>query len=98
MSSLVDFLDINEEFININGKPQVMIIDPPRAGMHPDVVKTVINAAPEKIVYVSCNPKSQAHDIAMMKDYYQIAECQPVDMFPQTHHVENVILLKKIQQ
>lgn len=89
---------LNEEFININGKPQVMIIDPPRAGMHPDVVKTVINAAPEKIVYVSCNPKSQAHDIAMMKDYYQIAECQPVDMFPQTHHVENVILLKKIQQ
>ena len=81
-------------FIKEHGKPEVMIIDPPRAGMHPDVVKVIMEAAPERIVYVSCNPASQARDLAMMSTMYEITAVQPVDMFPHTMHVENVCALK----
>jgi 23S rRNA (uracil1939-C5)-methyltransferase len=78
-----------------HGKPDVIITDPPRSGMHEDVVKSIVEAAPEKIVYVSCNPATQARDIALMSDQYQVENIQPVDMFPHTHHVENVVLLRK---
>lgn len=84
---------LNEEFIATHGKPGVIITDPPRAGMHEDVVKVILKAAPEKVVYVSCNPSTQARDLALMQEYYTIAKTQPVDMFPQTAHVENVTLL-----
>lgn len=90
-----DMKDIlTSEFIAEHGKPEVMIIDPPRAGMHPDVVKVILEAAPERIVYVSCNPASQARDLAMMSDKYEITAVQPVDMFPHTMHVENVCALR----
>ena len=72
----------------------VMIIDPPRAGMHKDVVEQVILLAPEKIVYVSCNPGTQARDLALLAELYTIQRVQPVDMFPHTHHVENVVELQ----
>ena len=85
---------LNDRFIEEHGKPDVMIVDPPRAGMHPDVVKTILNAAPRRIVYVSCNPASQARDLAMMSGKYKIAAVQPVDMFPHTQHVENVCRLE----
>ena len=89
-----DMKDIlTDEFIAEHGRPDVIITDPPRAGMHPDVVKTILNAAPEHIVYVSCNPATQARDLQMMDEAYQVAEVQPVDMFPHTPHVENVVLL-----
>lgn len=81
-------------FIEKHGRPEVMIVDPPRAGMHPDVVKVILGAAPEKIVYVSCNPASQARDIAMMSEMYKVTAVQPVDMFPHTMHVENVCKLE----
>jgi len=84
---------LNEAFIAKHGKPDVIITDPPRAGMHEDVVRVLLKAAPEKIVYVSCNPATQARDLAMMIEQYEIKEIQPVDMFPQTAHVENVVLL-----
>jgi 23S rRNA (uracil1939-C5)-methyltransferase len=86
---------LNEEFIEQHGKPNVIITDPPRAGMHSDVIKTIISILPEKIVYVSCNPATQARDISLLNDYYQTTKVQPVDMFPHTHHVENVVLLEK---
>lgn len=86
---------LNDALIQKHGKPDIIITDPPRAGMHEDVVKTILNAAPEKIVYVSCNPATQARDLAMMTEKYSIAKIQPVDMFPQTAHVENVVLLVK---
>lgn len=90
-----DMKDIlTADFIKEHGKPEVMIIDPPRAGMHPDVVKVIMKAAPERIVYVSCNPASQARDLAMMSPMYEITAVQPVDMFPHTMHVENVCALK----
>lgn len=90
-----DMKDIlTADFIKEHGKPEVMIIDPPRAGMHPDVVKVIMEAAPERIVYVSCNPASQARDLAMMSSMYEITAVQPVDMFPHTMHVENVCALK----
>lgn len=85
---------LTADFIKEHGKPEVMIIDPPRAGMHPDVVKVIMEAAPERIVYVSCNPASQARDLAMMSPMYEITAVQPVDMFPHTMHVENVCALK----
>lgn len=89
-----DMKDIlTADFIKEHGKPEVMIIDPPRAGMHPDVVKVIMEAAPERIVYVSCNPASQARDLAMMSPMYEITAVQPVDMFPHTMHVENVCAL-----
>ncbi len=89
-----DMKDIlNDDFIGEYGRPDVIITDPPRAGMHPDVVKTILRAAPERIVYVSCNPATQARDLQMMDEAYRVAEVQPVDMFPHTPHVENVVLL-----
>ena len=86
---------LTDEFINKHGRPDVMIIDPPRAGMHEDVVSVILNARPERIVYVSCNPATQARDIAMMDKLYKVEEVQPVDMFPHTHHVENVVRLSR---
>jgi 23S rRNA (uracil1939-C5)-methyltransferase len=83
------------EFIEQQGKPDIIITDPPRAGMHEKVVKAILEAAPGRIVYVSCNPATQARDLALMKDQYDLKECQPVDMFPHTQHVENIALLTK---
>ncbi|MCD4745840.1 MAG: 23S rRNA (uracil(1939)-C(5))-methyltransferase RlmD [Bacteroidales bacterium] len=85
---------LNEEFISKNGKPDCIITDPPRAGMHEKVIKQILEIKPEKIVYISCNPATQARDIALMDTYYKVDKIQPVDMFPHTHHVENVVLLK----
>jgi len=85
----------NEEFINTHGKPDVIITDPPRDGMHAAVVNQILNIAPEKIVYVSCNSATQARDLALMDTLYKVTKTQAVDMFPQTHHVENVVLLEK---
>lgn len=85
---------LTSEFIMINGKPDVVVTDPPRAGMHEKVVKSILEAAPQKIVYVSCNPATQARDISLMAAQYRISKVQPVDMFPHTHHVENVCLLE----
>ncbi len=82
-------------FIEEHGRPEVIIVDPPRAGMHPDVVKTILLAAPERIVYVSCNPATQARDMEMMSEDYEITAVQPVDMFPHTFHVENVCRLER---
>ena len=91
-----DMKDIlNDEFIEQYGRPDVIITDPPRAGMHPDVVKTILRAAPHRIVYVSCNPATQARDLQELDAAYRVAEVQPVDMFPHTPHVENVVLLTK---
>ena len=90
-----DMKDIlNGQFVNAHGIPDVIITDPPRAGMHDDVIRTILATAPKRIVYVSCNPATQARDLAMMKEQYQISKVQPVDMFPHTHHVENVVLLE----
>lgn len=86
---------LSAEFCKQNGNPEVIITDPPRAGMHEDVIKAIIQAAPGRIVYVSCNPATQARDISLLSDLYKVAAVQPVDMFPQTHHVENVTLLEK---
>jgi len=85
----------NDSFINTHGRPDVVITDPPRDGMHKDVVQQLLNIMPEKIVYVSCNSATQARDLALMNDQYKVTKVQPVDMFPQTHHVENVVLLKR---
>ena len=90
-----DMKDIlTDDFIQEHGRPDVIITDPPRAGMHPDVVKTILNAAPERIVYVSCNPATQARDLQLMDADYRVVAVQPVDMFPHTPHVENVVLLE----
>ena len=89
-----DMKDIlTDSFVAEHGVPDVMIIDPPRAGMHEDVVKVIINAAPKRIVYVSCNPATQARDVALLDCKYKITDIQPVDMFPHTHHVENIIAM-----
>jgi 23S rRNA (uracil1939-C5)-methyltransferase len=91
-----DMKDIlTDDFISEHGRPDIIITDPPRAGMHPDVVKTILNAAPHRIVYVSCNPATQARDLQMMDEAYSVTAVQPVDMFPHTPHVENVVLLTK---
>ncbi|MFW6275770.1 MAG: 23S rRNA (uracil(1939)-C(5))-methyltransferase RlmD [bacterium] len=87
---------LNPDFISAHGKPDVIITDPPRAGMHSDVVETLLNIAPGKIVYVSCNPATQARDISLMASHYKLTKIQPVDMFPHTHHVENVVLLEAL--
>ena len=84
---------LNESFIAAHGKPDVIILDPPRAGIHPDVAKVILKAAPERMVYVSCNPASQARDMAAFSELYDIVAVQPVDMFPHTQHVENVCKL-----
>ena len=86
---------LNQEFITANGNPDVIITDPPRAGMHEDVVKSILSAAPGRVVYISCNPATQARDISLMAGQYRVAAVQPVDMFPHTHHVENIVLLEK---
>ncbi|MCU0324791.1 MAG: 23S rRNA (uracil(1939)-C(5))-methyltransferase RlmD [Spirosomaceae bacterium] len=83
-----------DEFINQHGRPDVVITDPPRAGMDEPVVRVLLNAAPKRIVYVSCNPATQARDLAWLSEKYRIVEVQPVDMFPHTHHVENVVKLE----
>lgn len=91
-----DMKDIlTDDFIAQHGRPDVIITDPPRAGMHPDVVKTILRAAPKRIVYVSCNPATQARDLEMLTTDYRIRKVQPVDMFPHTPHVENVVLLER---
>ena len=91
-----DMKDIlTDDFIAEHGRPDVIITDPPRAGMHSDVVKTILRAAPDRIVYVSCNPATQARDLQDLDEQYKVAEVQPVDMFPHTPHVENVVLLIK---
>ncbi len=86
---------LNENFVQKNGQPDVIITDPPRAGMHDDVVETIRTLGPSKIVYVSCNPATQARDLALLDADYFVMKIQPVDMFPHTHHVENVVLLEK---
>ncbi|MFT5738597.1 MAG: 23S rRNA (uracil1939-C5)-methyltransferase, partial [Maribacter sp.] len=85
----------NEQFISEHGIPDIIITDPPRDGMHKDVVQQILNIAPQKVVYVSCNSATQARDLELMKELYTVTKVQPVDMFPQTHHVENVVLLEK---
>ena len=90
-----DMKDIlTDAFIDEHGRPDVIITDPPRAGMHADVVGVILNAAPKRIVYVSCNPATQARDLQLLDAKYRVVAVQPVDMFPQTHHVENVVLLE----
>ena len=86
---------ITEDFLNEHGKPDVIITDPPRAGMHAGVIKSLQSILPEKIIYVSCNPATQARDILQLSENYIPLKIQPVDMFPHTHHVENVVLLRK---
>ena len=83
----------NDVFIGQHGKPDVIITDPPRVGMHEDVVNMLIRLAAPKIVYVSCNPATQARDVAILSEKYSVEKLQPVDMFPQTYHVENIVLL-----
>ena len=91
-----DMKDIlNEQFITEHGNPDVIITDPPRAGMHDDVVRAILFAAPERVVYVSCNSATQARDLSLLNEQYKVTAVQPVDMFPHTHHVENVVLLEK---
>ncbi|MGM9804858.1 MAG: 23S rRNA (uracil(1939)-C(5))-methyltransferase RlmD [Candidatus Aphodosoma sp.] len=90
-----DMKDIlTDDFIARHGRPDVIITDPPRAGMHEDVIKVILKASPRRIVYVSCNPATQARDLQMLDPQYRVAEVQPVDMFPHTHHVENVVKLE----
>lgn len=91
-----DMKDIlTRDFINEHGRPDVIITDPPRAGMHEDVVSTILFAAPERIVYVSCNPATQSRDLQLLDADYKVVAVRPVDMFPHTHHVENVVLLER---
>lgn len=91
-----DMKDIlNREFIAEHGRPDVIITDPPRAGMHQDVIDTILFASPKRIVYVSCNPATQARDLQLLDTDYKVVKVQPVDMFPHTQHVENVVLLEK---
>ncbi|HNK41981.1 MAG TPA: 23S rRNA (uracil-5-)-methyltransferase RumA, partial [Flavobacteriales bacterium] len=86
---------LDASFIERNGEPDVLITDPPRAGMHEDVVARILEMAPPRIVYVSCNPATQARDLAMLKDRYRISHVRPVDMFPHTYHVENIVRLDR---
>ena len=85
---------LTQEFISKHGQPDVLVTDPPRAGMHGDVVQRILEASPKRIVYVSCDPATQSRDIDLMKEKYQLIKIQPVDMFPHTSHVENVALLE----
>jgi 23S rRNA (uracil1939-C5)-methyltransferase len=85
---------LTPDFVSLHGRPDVIITDPPRNGMHEKVVKTILEIAPRRMVYVSCNPATQARDIALMGGLYEVSMSQPVDMFPHTQHVENVALLK----
>ena len=91
-----DMKDIlTRDFIREHGRPDIIITDPPRAGMHPDVVDVILQAEPERIVYVSCNPATQARDLQLLDTKYRVTHVQPVDMFPHTYHVENVVRLEK---
>ena len=85
----------NKDFIEKYGKPDTIITDPPRDGMHKKVINQILNLMPKKIVYISCNSATQARDIAILKSRYEIIRSRAVDMFPQTHHIENVVLLEK---
>ena len=85
----------NPAFLEEHGRPEVLITDPPRDGMHRDVVQQILDIEPQRVVYVSCNSATQARDLALMNDLYRIEKVQPVDMFPQTHHVENIVLLQR---
>ena len=85
---------LTDDFVKEHGAPDVMIVDPPRAGMHDDVIKVILNAKPKRIVYVSCNPATQARDLSLLDVSYKVTAIQPVDMFPHTHHVENVVALE----
>ena len=87
---------MTDSFIEENEHPDVIITDPPRAGMSEEVINTIIPASPERIVYVSCNPATQARDLELLNENYKVTKVQPVDMFPHTHHVENVVLLEKL--
>ena len=87
---------LNEEFFVREGIPDVVMTDPPREGMHPDVVAQLLSAAPKRIVYISCNSATQARDVALLKEAYQVSKSQAVDMFPQTAHVENVLCLDRL--
>ncbi|HBL77314.1 MAG: 23S rRNA (uracil-5-)-methyltransferase RumA [Bacteroidetes bacterium GWF2_42_66] len=89
---------LTRDFIAQNGQPDVIITDPPRAGMHEDVVRTILNTGAKRIVYVSCNPATQARDIQLLSENYTVTRIQPVDMFPHTHHVENVVLMEQIER
>lgn len=89
---------LDDTFTSLHGRPDVIITDPPRTGMHADVVQAIIAAAPRRIVYVSCNPATQARDIQMLSEHYRVLKAQPLDMFPFTHHVENVALLEAPSQ
>jgi 23S rRNA (uracil1939-C5)-methyltransferase len=86
---------LTAEFIREHGRPDVIITDPPRAGMHDDVLRVMLAAEPKRIVYVSCNPATQARDLGLLDTKYKVTAVQPVDMFPHTHHVENVVLMEK---
>jgi 23S rRNA (uracil1939-C5)-methyltransferase len=85
---------LTDAFVAQHGRPDVIITDPPRDGMHPDVVETILKAEPKRIVYVSCNPATQARDLNLLDAKYRVTAIQPVDMFPHTHHVENVVALE----
>jgi 23S rRNA (uracil1939-C5)-methyltransferase len=87
---------LTSEFIAIHGKPDVLITDPPRAGMHEDVIARIMEAEPKVIVYVSCNAATQARDLSLMSSKYKVIKVQAVDMFPHTHHTESVVKLKLI--
>ena len=90
-----DMKDIlNDDFVARHGRPDVIITDPPRAGMHEDVVNVILNAEPKRIVYVSCNPATQARDLQLLESKYKVVKVQPVDMFPHTQHVENVVMME----
>ena len=86
---------LSNEFLESQGRPDIIITDPPRNGMHEKVVRTILDIKPVKVVYVSCNPATQARDLALMNEQYSMEKCQPVDMFPHTQHVENVALLRR---
>ena len=86
---------LTNDFVREHGRPDVVILDPPRAGIHPDVAEVILQAAPDRIVYVSCNPASQARDLAILCRDYEITAVQPVDMFPHTQHVENICALRR---
>ena len=89
---------LNQDFIMRHGAPDVIITDPPRAGMHKDVIDAILFANARKIVYVSCNPSTQARDIQLLDANYRVTRIQPVDMFPHTQHVENVVLLERREE
>jgi len=85
---------LSGSFIKIHGRPELVITDPPRMGMHQNVINALVQLNPERIIYVSCNPATQARDMELMSDHYVAIKTQPIDMFPHTQHIENIVLLK----